>query len=125
MKIFVSFVSGMQLWLLLSCLLTVVIVGFIEEYEVTEGTNFTVDIVFRLLEGELGRDVEVLLFTGNNTALGMCRGREEREGGREGGRRGREGGREEGERGRRGREGGRREREGGTRGRDPEGKEGK
>ena len=35
----------------------------------TEGVNATVEVVFRLLEGMLGRDVVVWVFTANDSAL--------------------------------------------------------
>ena len=47
-----------------------VVVGFLQDYVVTEGVNFTVDVDIQLLSGELGRDVIVRVFTDPDSARG-------------------------------------------------------
>ena len=46
------------------------VIGFVRDYEVTEGVNRTVSVAIRLLDGELGRSVMVRVFTVNGTARG-------------------------------------------------------
>ena len=46
------------------------VIGFLQDYVVTEGVNFTVDVDIQLLLGELGRDVVVRVLTDPDSACG-------------------------------------------------------
>ena len=46
------------------------VIGFLQDYVVTEGVNFTVDVDIQLLSGELGRDVIVRVLTDPDSARG-------------------------------------------------------
>ena len=48
------------------------VIGFVRDYEVVEGVNLTVGVRIALLQGMLGRDILVNVYTGNNSAL--CKG---------------------------------------------------
>ena len=48
------------------------VIGFVRDYEVVEGVNLTVAVRIALLQGMLGRDIVVNVYTGNDSAL--CKG---------------------------------------------------
>ena len=52
---------------------TAVQIGFLQDYEVTEGINSTVTVEIALLDGELSRDavVNFAVFTSSDSASGM------------------------------------------------------
>ena len=52
------------------------VIGFFQDYIVTEGVNFTVDVDIQLLSGELGRDVVVRVFTDPESAQGISWGKD-------------------------------------------------
>ncbi len=52
--------------------LAVAVIGFVENYDVTEGSDNTVSVEIQLLSGELERSVEVRVFTVNDSAQGSA-----------------------------------------------------
>ena len=50
-------------------IVTGVTIGFVGSYEVTEGVDFIVNIEIEVLDGELGRDVDIRVSTRDGTAL--------------------------------------------------------
>lgn len=53
-----------------ACYLVVAVIGFVDTYEVIEGVNTSVTIEIALLSGTLGQEVEVRVFTVDDSALG-------------------------------------------------------
>ena len=53
-------------------IITAARIGFLQDYEVTEGVNNTVSVEIGLLDGALGRNVEVSVFTFNDSASGIA-----------------------------------------------------
>jgi hypothetical protein len=46
-------------------------IGFVQDYTITEGINSSVSVEIQVLEGGLGRSVEVAVFTVNDSAAGI------------------------------------------------------